>query len=143
MSNFDPDLFLSAQTTDSLSTQSNPVPEGEYNAVISSVEVRQAKSSTIMDIKWAIDDAAVAEATGIKTPTVRQSVFLDITANGGLDTSKGKNTQLGRLREAVKQNKAGMPWSPAQLSGSVARITVKHRIDGENIYTDVKGVAAV
>lgn len=143
MSNFDPDLFLSAQTTEANSTQSTPVPEGEYNAVISSVEVRQAKTSTIMDVKWAIDDAAVTEATGIKNPTVRQSVFLDITANGGLDTSKGKNTQLGRLREAVKQNKAGQPWSPAQLSGSVARITVKHRIDGENIYTDVKGVAAV
>jgi len=143
MSQFDPDLFLSAQTTSALDTQSIPVPEGEYNAVIKDVVIRQAKDSVILDVKWAIDDASVAAATGIKEPTVRQSVFLDMTASGGLDDSRGKNVQLGRLREAVKQNIAGQPWAPAMLAGNVARVTVKHRIVGEAIYTDIKGVAAL
>jgi len=143
MSQFDPDLFLSTQTASALDTQAVPVPEGEYNAVIKDVAARQVKDSIILDVRWAIDDANVAAVTGLTEPTVRQSVFLDMTAGGGLDTSKGKNIQLGRLREALRQNIAGQPWAPAMLVGNVARVTVKHRIGGEAIYTAVKGVAAL
>lgn len=143
MSQFDPDLFLSSQTADALDTVFTPIPEGEYNAVIKDVAARQAKESILLDIKWAIDDEGVKQVTGQKEPTVRQSVFLDTTASGGLDASKGKNIQLGRLREAVKQNTAGQAWAPTMLNGAVARVTVKHRIYEGQIFADVKGVATV
>lgn len=142
MSTFDPDLFLSQQSTEANDTQAIPVPEGEYTAVIKSVSARQAKDSTILDIVWSLDDEGVKQATGLKEPTCRQSIFLDVTASGGLDFGKGKNVSLGRLREAVKQNAAGVPWSPAQLNGAVARVTVKHRLYNDAIFADVKGVAA-
>lgn len=143
MSQFDPDLFLSATTTEANSTQAIPVPEGEFNAVVEDVSVRQAKDSVILDIKWSVDDEGVRQATGLPTPTVRQSVFLDVTPSGGLDASKGKNVQLGRIREAMKQNTPGQPWAPAMLKGCVARVSVKHRTYQDAIFADVKSVAAV
>ena len=147
MSTFDVNAFQNATFTEALDTTYTPVPEGEYTAAVreaDDIKIRTTeKGSVILDIKWTIDDASVAAATGFETNTVRQSVFLDTTANGGLDFSKGKNIQLGRLRNAVKQNQAGQPWTFGNLVGSVARITVKHRIVDDAIYTDVRGVAAL
>lgn len=154
MSTFDVNSFASMTITESNSTRMAPVPEGEYNAVILGPFNDQGKSglrttskgSLILDVQWQIDDAAAAEATGVKNPTVRQSVFLDTTPAGGLDMGPGKNTGLGRLREALGQNQKGTPWTMNNIIGSVARIRVSHRIvrdeatGEENIYADVKGV---
>jgi len=147
MSTFDVNAFQNATFTESNSTTYTPVPEGEYPAAIreaDDIKIRATeKGSVILDIKWTIDDASVTAVTGFETNTVRQSIFLDVTANGGLDFAKGKNIQLGRLREAVKQNQAGQPWTFGSLVGAVARVTVKHRLVDDQIYTDVRGVAAL
>lgn len=139
---FDPDNFMSTQVTEASSTTYEPIPEGEYNAVIKEVKPRSTESGkVILDVTWSIDDQAVKDKTGLADPTTRQSIFLDLTPSGGLDASRGKNIQLGRLREALGQNENGKPWSPAQLLGNVARVTLKHRMYEGNIYADVKGVA--
>lgn len=141
-STFDPATFANTEFTDANSTTLNPIPEGEFVAAIDKTNIRviEKSGSVILDVTWKIDDAKVAEETGIASPQVRQSVFLDITPSGGLDFGKGKNVQLGRLREALNQNNAGQPWSFGNLLGAVAKIRVTQRIDGENIYNDVKGV---
>ena len=96
----------------------------------------------VLDVHWSIDDAGVKEATGRDDPQVRQSIFLDIDANGRLDVSKGRNLQLGRLREALGLNTPGIPFKFADISGKVARVLVKHRLDAEGTtWADVKGVA--
>jgi hypothetical protein len=58
--------------------------------------------------------------------------------------SKGKNVSLGKLREAVGQNKPGKPWSPAHLNGAQLDVLVTHRADKDtgDIYAEVKRVAA-
>lgn len=138
---FDPDQFLSGTVTGEMSTDFTPIPEGEYNAVIEKVEARQTRNGgAILDVTWTIDDQSVREATGMQSPKCRQSVFLDVTASGGIDISKGKNIGLGRLREAVSQNGPGA-WAPSMLIGNVARVKVEHRLYEGNTFADVKKVS--
>lgn len=140
---FDPDTFLNETVTEDLSTDYVPVPEGEFPAVIKEVKARVAKTSTILDVTWSIDDQSARDATGMEDPTVRQSIFLDISDSGNLDLGRGKNVQLGRLREALDQNRPGMAWTPNMLTGQVALVLVSHREWEGRTYADIKSVAAV
>ena len=148
MSAFDVEAFLSSAVTDANSTRTEPVPEGEYMAVAhisddpANPAVRTTQSGkVVLDVQWAIDNAGVKAATGRDDPVVRQSIFLDLDSNGRLDVSKGRNIQLGRLREALNLNTPGVPFKFADISGKVARVLVKHRLDSEGTtWADVKGV---
>lgn len=151
MTDFNPDSFLNDTIEGSLSTQQEPIPEGEYLAVIGSgeksVTVRQTpKGSTILDITYEIQDAQLADQLGRQVLTVRQSIFLDLTPQNTLDRSKGKNTGLGRVRAALGQNDPNKPWSFGQLKGAgPVMIKVGQRPAGDGsdtIYNDVKGVTA-
>ena len=145
---FNPDQFLDMQVTDSNDTKSIPVPVGEYTAVAEEVKCRQwtskkdpSVSGLTLDVKWAIDDPAVKELLGREKVTVNQGIMLDLTDSGGLDMGKGRNIGLGRLREALDLNKPGEPFSFSMVAGRVAKVSISHRVDGENIYSEVKGVA--
>lgn len=142
MSTFSADAFLNTETSDALSTSSLPVPEGEYPAAVKEIKARTtASGKSILDVTWAIDSPEAAAATGVTTPTVRQSIFLDLTDSGGLDSAPGKNPQLGKLREALGQNQKGKPWKPGMLIGGVALVTIKHRQVEDATFADVKGTA--
>ena len=146
MSTFNPDQFLNTETSDATSTSYTPIPEGEYPACVKEIKPRVTTSGkAILDVVWSIDDAdgAIEAATGMKQATVRQSVFLDLTDSGGLDMGKGKNVQLGKLRDALGQNTPGKSWRPGDLMGGVALVAVKHRSVDDAIYTDIKGVTKI
>jgi hypothetical protein len=141
---FDPDEFLNQSVEGSLDTRTIPVPEGEFPAVVSSLSSRVVgpESKPVLDLTWKIQDSEeVARATGRDVNTVRQTIWLDISEAGGLDMSKGKNVQLGRVRDAVGQNGPG-PWSAVQLEGAMAVVRVEQRIYEGETYSDVKGVRA-
>ena len=142
MSTFDPDSFMNTSTEEKGSTSFVPVPEkDDYVATIKSAKPRAVKGDKlILDINWVIDDAEAADATGLEFPQVRQSIWLDMTEQGGLDMGSGKNITLNRLREAVGQNGAGSPWKPGDLEGAQARVMVKHRLYEDATYAEVKGV---
>lgn len=143
MSTFNTDAFLNTQVEGETSTEYTPIPEGEYNAVIEKVDARTVgqNSSPVLDVVWRLDAPNEEDA---HEKSVRQTVWLDITSQGALDMGKGRNVQLGRLRDALGQNVAGQPWMPSMLLGNVATINVKHRMGDEGqIYSDVKGVAKV
>jgi hypothetical protein len=130
---FDPNTFLSETVTGANDTKYVPVPQGEYPAIIKEVKARQmdrkdrpGEKSTVADIVYEIDDANVKQVTGLDNPTVRQSVWLDLTPNGKLDMSKGKNIQLGKLREALGLNDDTKPFSFDQLPGRAAIIAIEH-----------------
>lgn len=151
---FDPNLFVQATVEGELSTQYIPIPEGEFTGVVKEIKGRLAKESAILDVYWVVDDASVREITGMEEPTVRQSIFLDITENGTLDLGTGRNVQLGRLRAALGQN-TGSSWSPNNMVGQVAMLTISQRsvvTDKEGnalpesehrIFNDVKGVTPI
>lgn len=150
ISTFDPTLFMDSTTEDSMSTSSQPCPEGEFPATVKEVKVsswQSKKDPTLAGIKadvfWSIDDQNVLAALERKEVIVKQGIMLDTTEQGGLDTGKGKNVTLGRLREALNLNQPGRPFSLNQLAGRAAKVAVKHRVDGDQIYADVKAVTAL
>jgi len=146
---FDPNTFLNDTVTGANDTRYIPVPQGEYPAIIKSVAARQVdrkdqpgQKSTIVDITYEIDDATVKTVTGLDNPTVRQSLFLDLTPNGKLDMSKGKNIQLGKLREALGLNDPNKPFGFNDLAGRAAIIGIEHnpgKNEGE-VYANVSKV---
>ena len=144
---FDPQSFLDATVTSSNSTKITPVPVGEYMGIIEKVEPRQwqskdgTKTGISLDVTWIVEDNNVREFLGRENVTCRQGVMLDVTPEGRLDTSEGKNVGLGRLREAVNKNEPGQAFSFNMLPGLSAKISVSHRIAGEDTFAEVKGVA--
>lgn len=145
---FNPEQFLDMTVTEANSTQSVPVPPGEYIAIVDSVKVRTwaskedpSKSGVTLDLTWMIDDYAVKEALGRDKVTVKQGVMLDVSDSGGLDMGKGRNVGLGRLREATNLNTAGQPFAFSMLPGKMAKVVVTHRIAGDQIFAEVKQVS--
>jgi hypothetical protein len=145
MSTFNPEAFMNASVTDASDTQYLQVPEGEYTAVIDAVTPRTTQTGkALLNVKWKVTDEAAKAATGMAEPSVFQTIWLDVTEEGGLDMGKGKNIGLGKLRDAVNQNKPGQPWSPGMLVGQPAKVKVAHSIDKRDNVTvnaEVKAVA--
>lgn len=145
---FSPEEFLNLEVNDANSTVSTPVPIGEYTAVISEIKPRPWKSKDdptkqgmALDVTWEVDDANVKALLGRDKVTVRQGIMLDLNDLGGIDTGKGKNVSLGRLREACSLNEAGRAFSFSMLPGRVAKVSVSHRVNGDEVYAEVKAVA--
>jgi hypothetical protein len=96
-----------------------------------------------LDVEWTINDEELKKSLG-RTPKVRQSIMLDLTADGnGIDFGKGRNIGLGRLRTALGQNQNGQPWNFSMLGNQVARVKVKHRMVEDKIYSEVSDVATI
>lgn len=149
MSMFSPEQFLDMQTIEANDTVVAPVPVGEYIAVVKDVKMRPwqsksdpSKAGMALDVQWTIDDQSVKAALGRDEVNVKQGVMLDIREDGqGLDMGKGRNIGLGRLREATNLNAKGQPFAVTMLVGRMAKVKVDHRVDGENVYAEVKQVA--
>jgi hypothetical protein len=151
-STFNVEAFTQAQFEGANDTRFLRIEPKEYMAQIvgpfgedRKTRIRTSDSGFIMlDVVWQPTDPAQQEKLNLeKLPTVRQTVFLDVTPQGGLDMSPFKNGDLGRLREALGLNIDGQRWSFHDFVGRVARINVVHRPnenDPANPYTDVKGV---
>jgi hypothetical protein len=152
MSLFDPQAFLDAAYTESNDTKLIPVPVGEYAALIEKVTPRtwQSKDGTqsgvALDVEWLIEDQEVKSFLGRETIKCRQGLMLDLTQDGKLDMSKGKNIGLGKLREALNLNQAGQQFSFGQLPGRMAKVQVTHR-DNEKeageVFAEIRKVAAM
>lgn len=144
---FDPQAFLDSSVSGANDTKVIPVPVGEYMGIIEKVLPRQwqskdgSSSGIAIDIFWLVEDANVKSYLGRETVTCKQGIMLDTTASGSLDMSKGKNIGLGRLREAVGANDPSSNFSFSMLPGLSAKISVTHRISGEDTFAEVKGVA--
>lgn len=145
---FDAASFLQSQVTGVNDTKVVPPPVGEFTAVIEKIDARQvqgkkdpSKVYTFLEVTWDIDDANVKALLSREKVTVRQSVSLDFNEQGGLDMGKGRNIGLGRLREATGLNAPGVPFSFDQLAGRLAKVRIKHRVEGEDTFAEVDGVA--
>jgi len=148
---FDADTFLNSTVSGSNSTKIIPCPQGDWFAVIEKVGARQiqqdggARTSIVLDVTWLVEDDNAKAQAGRDNLSVRQSVFLDLDASGGIDVAEGKNVGLGRLREALGLNDPSVAFSFNQLPGRTAKIQVAHRDDpkdAENKFADVRAVVA-
>lgn len=147
---FNPDDFLQTSVEGEMSTSIPSVDAGEYQAEIFKTpkpEVKEinGEDRVLWNLSWLVMDDAVKTKTGLEKPTVRQTLWLDVTDAGGLDLGEGKNVGLGKLRDALGQNKKGKAWNPSMLMGARATIKVTHapnEKDPDNPYANVTAVAA-
>jgi len=144
-----PEDFLSENIQGANATSLTPIPAGEFTAVVTNISLRDftykkgdkaGMEGYALDVEWLIQDEEVSSDLG-RDPKIRQSMILDFDGDK-LDMSEGHNIGLGRLREALSQNKPGDPWNFNMLNGQVAVILCKQRMDGDDIYTDVNKVRA-
>lgn len=151
---FDPTQLLNISVDQATDTKLQPVPEGEYLALIESVDVKsgviskgdkQGQPWARLDCKVIIDDPQVEAAIGRK-PSIRAGIMLDLTDQGLLDLGKGKNVQLGRLREALNKNQPGVPFKLTDVAGQMTKVKVGHRVDPNDasiVYDEVKAFLKV
>lgn len=127
---FDPETFLDATFSESNATTFEPIPPGEYPAVIDEIKFSNGVSKdgnpwSRIEVKWVLEDKALAERLGRKVLSSRQNIMLDFLESGGLDMGKGRNINLGRLREAVDLNRPGEAFSFRMLTGRRAKVKVE------------------
>lgn len=134
---FNPDTFLTQETDAQLETEFVPCPAGEYQGSVDKVRPRKFtidnEERAVLDISWLILDldGKIEAETGMERNVVQQTLWLDVNEQGALETGKGKNIGLGKLREALGQNKSGKKWSPGMLMGQGATVVVSEYIDKE------------
>jgi hypothetical protein len=138
---FDAESFLSMTMTDSLSTERPKIDEGEYQGYVKKISIRNGQDKNgrgymVLDADLTVDDEGQKQKTNLPEPTVRYSAFLD-TVNGNLDTSEGKNVDLGLLRHATGLNNPGQPFNLRMLEGKPLRFRVVNK-DG---YANARNVA--
>jgi hypothetical protein len=154
---FDPNTFMSQSIDAQLDVNVKLCPEGEYRAMVDDFNAedvfrtftseKNGKDYTVFSPPFVIQDATVqAELERDKVTVFHKGMFIDIGPNGELDTGKGKNVDLGRLRDAVGQNQPG-PWSFNNLKGAgPLMVKVVHeadRNDPERKYARITRVVKI
>lgn len=146
-SEFDPAMFLDAQTSEALATEFVPIPNGVYVAKVERMEAisgvsQRGKPYLMLELYWRIDAPEIELA---HNRTVRQGIPIETNDQGAIRAGQNHNVILGRVRKALGQNVEGQRWTPRMLEGGVARIETTQRPGDGNfvgqIFNDVKGVA--
>jgi len=143
MSAFDPNTFLEAQLT-TPTEKRPPLPienpdseDGLYTALVGEVKARAwqgrkdpTKSGIAWDIPLVVQVGPKVQATLKYNPefTLTDSVMLDITEQGTIDQTPGRNRRLRDYREATNMNKPGDVFSAKKMQGAVVKVKIAHEM---------------
>ena len=156
MSQFDPQTFLDAQQNEvnekrpPLPTENPDSPDGLFTAVIGEISTatgtigkgdKQGQPWLSMIVPLRIQVPAAVQGIGLPPEiTLTDRAFLDLTAQGGIDNSKGKNRQQRAYREATGMNRPGEPFAWRMLQGKVVKVKISHELYQEQIQERVAAV---
>lgn len=157
---FDPDAFMNQTIDDPMSTQLMGVPEGEYTAMVgdfdssafrtvavTNKQTNLTQDRPVLEVPFLIQDDALKAKLGREQVTHRETYWLDIAADGRLDTGPDKNVRLGQLRNVLGQNQNGVPWAPSMLRNmGPLRIVIKttsDKRDPDKKYTNISKYAKI
>ena len=132
MSTFDEDVFLSTEVSEPSETKFTTVPGDVYTAYIDDeLTFREYNEAPICDVRFILTGVdELTKKLNMDRLSVQHSLFIDVDKQGRLAFGVNKNVALGRLREALGQNKSGKPWSFQLLKGAgPVKITVVQRPD--------------
>ncbi len=150
---FDPAVFLDAQQTevnekrDSIPTENPDAADGCYTAVIGEVttksgtigkgdRVGQPWASMVVPLKLQL--GSQVQAKGLPPEfQLTDMVFLDLTAQGALDNSKGKNNAQRAYRIALGMNNPGEPFSWRAVQGKIVKVKIKHEFYMDSVQERV------
>jgi len=145
-----PEMLLESATKAAFDTKVAPCPEGDYTMLISKLDIRTGMNKnneayTMLNVTLEVEDQAVREQLGRDKVFVQHSGMLDIIADPAtdlpkLDDSKGKNIDLGRIREACDLNEPKKEFNMNMLLNRIVRGKVTHRSneDTGEVYAEVK-----
>ena len=148
MSQFDPQSFLDATLTDPTEKR-NPLPIGDYLAVLGEVTARtwtsktdSSRSGIAWDVPLTIEVPAEIQDSAKLPPTItlKGGIMLDVTADGMIDNAPGRNRGLRMYREALDMNKPGEPFSARLMQGRVLKVKISHEIYHNAAVEKVDGV---
>lgn len=156
-SGFNVEAFANSSFEGQGDTRRIRIEPKEYNAQVvgpwgEKTKLRMEKGKDgvphlILDVVWQPDDEEQRRTLGIeKLPTVRQSIFLDLTPSGNLDMGQLKNGDLNRLRDVFDLNQDGVQWKFPDFIGRPAKIKVvqkPNKDDPENPFTNVTAVSKI
>lgn len=158
-SQFDPNVFLDAQTTDAnekratIPTENPDDANGLYTAVIGEITTgsgiigkgeNAGKPWISMIIPLKLQFGPAVQGLGLPAEfQLTDRAFLDLTPAGGLDNSKGKNNQQRKYREAAGLNKPGEPFAWRMLTGRPVKVKVVHELYEGNIVEKVGQILPV
>lgn len=153
---FDVNEFMNASVDTAMSTQMIVCPEGEYPFMIGSdAQMLVPKNLTGISNKtgkpydfWQLELTCLCMSDEVKQKLKRDNVPVRLRINldlegGKLKTGEGENVALGRLREALGQNKPG--WKPADLLNAgpfIGKVEHSQGKDGA-VYADIGRVAKI
>jgi len=151
---FDADAFMNMTVDAPMATNLSGVPEGEYTAMIGDFDSTAFRTVTtktgdrpVLEVPFVINDDALKAKLGRESITHRETYWLDMNAEGKLDTGMDKNVRLGQLRQALNQNNPSVPWSPSMLRNmGPVRIVIKttsDKKDPEKKYTNITRYAKI
>jgi hypothetical protein len=153
---FDPSVFLDAQITEvnekrpNVPTENPDAEDGLYMAVIGEVKtdagtigkgekIGQPWVSMLVPIKLQIP--AVLQGIGLPAElTITDRAFLDLTPQGSIDNSKGKNRQQKNYRDATGLNTSGEVFAWRMLTGKVVKVKIAHELYEGNIQERIAQV---
>ena len=146
---FDPAVFLDATTTEvnekrpPIPTENPEDPNGLYTAVIGEIKTdsgtigkgdNAGKPWVSMIIPLRIQVPASVQGLGLPPElTLTDRAFLDLTPQGGLDNSKGKNRRQKDYRDATGMNNPGEAFAWRMLQGKVVKVRVTHEMYNDSI----------
>lgn len=153
LSSFNVDAFAQGQFEGANDTRYLRVEPKEYQAVIegpfgekgkSGINHIQDKGYVILNLMWRPNDMEQCAKLGLEQmPLIRQSIFLDVTPSGSLDMGPFKNSDLGRVREALGLNTEGQRWAFSDFVGRPAKIKVEHKPNEKDPANPHQNVTAV
>src|SRR6478735_2962768 len=117
---FNPQAFMEATIQGALDTRRVPCPQGDFPGVIEKIEPKSGENKqgervgqtwAALEVTYKLEHPEITSVTGLPFALSRQCVMIDITDEGGMDRSKGKNIRVGKLREACNENDAGKPFA--------------------------------
>jgi hypothetical protein len=156
---FDPDQFMNQTVDEPMATNLQSVPEGEYTAMVGDFDRSAFKTVTVtnkttqlsqdrpvLEVPFLIQDDVLKAKLGREQVTHRETYWLDLRADGQLDTGPDKNVRLGQLRAALDQNKPG-PWAPSMLRNMgplrIKIVQTSDKKDPDKKYTNISRYAKI
>lgn len=146
---FDPNLLLDSTVTTAF-VKRPPIPAGvELLGVIGKVEVKSGQKDDKTWIRLQIpvefdlsqNPQVAALLQGFDKVTLTDGVLLDVTDQGMIDQSPGKNGRLRRWRDALGLNQDGQAFSPRMMEGRPVKCRISQRMYEGETFDQIDNVA--
>lgn len=138
MSMFDPAAFLDATISETnekrppLLTENPASPDGLYTAMIGEITPKSGEKDGKPWMAFAVPlkiDVPQQLQDSLKLPpqiTLTDRVFLDLTDQGLIDNTPGKNRGQKKYRDATGMNSPGQVFSWRKLVGQPVKVKITH-----------------